>query len=174
MVCMLLGNLLVSVTYSNQLIDNLLAYTLTYTFYFGTLIIGIIYAVFGVKIYNNVVLGLEPHYVEKRFSGRFIKTKKRLKKIMIVISRATFIIGFIFGIGILFGSFEVVTTFIAIISGQFGHWAMPVAKEKERVSISDLLPVDYKWTDKVTGTQQGQLVKAKVYKANNPGKVKPS
>jgi phenylacetyl-CoA:acceptor oxidoreductase len=56
---------------------------------------------------------------------------------------------------------------VVLISGQFGHWAMPVAKEKGRVSISDLLPVGYKWTDKVTGTQQGQLVKAKVYKSKS-------
>jgi phenylacetyl-CoA:acceptor oxidoreductase len=54
---------------------------------------------------------------------------------------------------------------VVLISGQFGQWAMPVAKEKGRVTISDLLPVDYQWTDKVTGTQQGQLMKAKVYKA---------
>ncbi|MFC1862482.1 molybdopterin dinucleotide binding domain-containing protein [Thermodesulfobacteriota bacterium] len=60
---------------------------------------------------------------------------------------------------------------VVLISGQFGQWAMPVAKEKERVTISDLLPVDYKWTDKVTGTQQGQLIKAKVYKARNAGKA---
>ncbi|MFX1591290.1 MAG: alpha/beta hydrolase, partial [Promethearchaeota archaeon] len=120
MVCMLLGNLLVSVTYSNQLIDNLFAYILIYFFYFGTLIIGIIYAVFGINFYNSVVLGLKPYYLEKRFSGKFIKTKKRLKKIMVVISKVTFIIGIIFGIGILFGSFEIVTTFISIVSGQFG------------------------------------------------------
>ncbi len=60
---------------------------------------------------------------------------------------------------------------VVLISGQFGHWAMPVAKEKGRVSISDLLPVDYKWTDKVTGTQQGQIMKAKVYKAQDIRKV---
>ena len=60
---------------------------------------------------------------------------------------------------------------VVLISGQFGQWAMPVAKEKGRVSISDLLPVDYKWTDRVTGTQQGQLMKAKVYKAQNAGKA---
>jgi phenylacetyl-CoA:acceptor oxidoreductase len=60
---------------------------------------------------------------------------------------------------------------VVLISGQFGQWAMPVAKEKGRVTISDLLPVDYKWTDKVTGTQQGQLIKAKVYRAKNRGKA---
>ena len=119
-VCMMLGNLLISVTYSNQLIDNLLAYTLTYIFYFGILIIGIIYAVFGSKTYNKINLGFEKYYFEKRFSARFVKTKKTLKKIITVISRVTFIIGIIFGIVILVGSFEVVTTFIAIVSGQFG------------------------------------------------------
>ncbi|MBW1997908.1 MAG: hypothetical protein JRJ29_08070, partial [Deltaproteobacteria bacterium] len=56
---------------------------------------------------------------------------------------------------------------VVLIPGQFGHWAMPGAREKGRVSISDLLPVEYKWTDRVTGTQQGQLVKAKVYKAQS-------
>lgn len=61
---------------------------------------------------------------------------------------------------------------VVLIPGQFGHWAMPVAREKGRVSISDLLPVDYKWTDSVTGTQQGQLVKAKVYKVKDSGKVR--
>ncbi|MDX1798387.1 MAG: hypothetical protein R3255_07035, partial [Candidatus Lokiarchaeia archaeon] len=50
-VCMMLGNLLVSVTYSNNIFDNLLSYILIYLFYFGTLIIGIIYAVFGNKTY---------------------------------------------------------------------------------------------------------------------------
>jgi phenylacetyl-CoA:acceptor oxidoreductase len=61
---------------------------------------------------------------------------------------------------------------VVLIPGQFGQWAMPVAKEKNRVNITDLLPVDYKWTDKVTGTQQGQLIKAKVYKAQDSGKVR--
>jgi len=120
MVCMMLGNLLVSVTYSNRLIDNLISYALIYLFYFGTLIIGIIYAVFGVKKYNKIKLGIENHNFNNRISRRFLKTKKKLKKISIIISRVTFIIGIIFGIVILFGSFEVVTTFIAIVSGQFG------------------------------------------------------
>jgi phenylacetyl-CoA:acceptor oxidoreductase len=60
---------------------------------------------------------------------------------------------------------------VVLIPGQFGQWAMPIAREKGRVSISDLLPVDYKWTDRVTGTQQGQLIKAKVYKARDVAKA---
>lgn len=119
-VCMMLGNLLISVTYSNSIFDNLLAYTLIYLFYFGTLIIGIIYAVFGNKIYNRIKLGIENSVPEKRFTNKFVKTKKILTKIVTIISRVTFIIGFIFGIVILFGSFEVVTTFMAIVTGQFG------------------------------------------------------
>ncbi|MFW9820637.1 MAG: hypothetical protein ACFFE5_13590, partial [Candidatus Thorarchaeota archaeon] len=119
-VCMMLGNLLISVTYSNSLIDNLLAYVLIYLFYFATLIIGIIYAVFGNKTYDKIKLGLENNYSEKGNRSSFVKTKKILTKIVTFISRVTFIIGFIFGIVILFGSFEIVTTFIAIVSGQFG------------------------------------------------------
>ncbi len=119
-VCMMLGNLLVSVTYSNYLIDNLLAYTLIYLFYFGTLIIGIIYAGVGNKTYNRIKLGTLDTFSKKRFTTNYVKTKKVLTKIITVISRVTFIIGIIFGIVILVGSFEVVTTFIAIVSGQFG------------------------------------------------------
>jgi phenylacetyl-CoA:acceptor oxidoreductase len=52
-----------------------------------------------------------------------------------------------------------------LISGQFGQWAMPVAKETGRATISTLLPISIEWTDKMTGNQQWIVVKAKVYKA---------
>ncbi|MFX1380006.1 MAG: hypothetical protein ACFFA4_13025 [Promethearchaeota archaeon] len=119
-VCMILGNLLISVTYSNKIVDNLLAYFLITFFYFGTLIIGIIYALIGIKTYKIVKLRSETKPYEKEFSLRFIRTKKISKKVITIISRGTFIIGIIFGIVTLFGSFEIVTTFIAIVSGQFG------------------------------------------------------
>jgi phenylacetyl-CoA:acceptor oxidoreductase len=51
-----------------------------------------------------------------------------------------------------------------LISGQFGQWAMPVAKETGRATISTLLPISIEWTDKMTGNQQWIVVKAKVYK----------
>jgi anaerobic selenocysteine-containing dehydrogenase len=51
-----------------------------------------------------------------------------------------------------------------LISGQFGQWAMPVAKETKRASISTLLPISIAWTDKMTGNQQWIVVKAKIYK----------
>ncbi|UCD02463.1 MAG: alpha/beta hydrolase [Promethearchaeota archaeon] len=120
MVSMMLGNLLISVTYSNQLIDNLGAYTLIYVFYFGVLTIGISYAIYGIKIYNNSSLKSQIQDFEVRSSRRFLKIKKISKKIAIIFSRTTFIIGIIFGIVIIFGSFEVVTTLLAIVSGQFG------------------------------------------------------
>ena len=75
MACMMLGNLLASVTYSNQLIDNLLAYILTYFFYFGSLFIGIIYAIFGIKVYNNITLGIENSNFNKTGSRNLMKTK---------------------------------------------------------------------------------------------------
>jgi len=120
MVGLMLGNLLISVTYSNQIIDNLGTYTLIYSFYFGVLAIGISYALFGIKRYKNLTSMTQIQDFERRSSRRFLKFKKILKKFTIIISRTTFIIGIIFGIVSIFGSFEVVTTIIAIISGQFG------------------------------------------------------
>jgi phenylacetyl-CoA:acceptor oxidoreductase len=52
-----------------------------------------------------------------------------------------------------------------LIAGQYGQWAMPVAKDTGRVTLSTLLPIRPDWTDPVVGNQQGLTVKAKVYKA---------
>lgn len=52
-----------------------------------------------------------------------------------------------------------------LIAGQFGQWAMPIAKDTKRVTLSSLVPINYSWTDPVIGVQQGLVVKAKVYKA---------
>ncbi len=51
-----------------------------------------------------------------------------------------------------------------LISGQFGQWAMPVAKETGRATVSTLVSISTSWTDKVIGNQQSLVVKAKVYK----------
>ena len=51
-----------------------------------------------------------------------------------------------------------------LIAGQFGQWAMPVAKDTGRVTLSALLPIDPAWTDPVIGNQQGFVTKVKVYK----------
>jgi phenylacetyl-CoA:acceptor oxidoreductase len=52
-----------------------------------------------------------------------------------------------------------------LIAGQFGQWAMPIAKDTGRVTQSTLVPIRYSWTDPVMGIQQGLVVKARVYKA---------
>jgi len=54
---------------------------------------------------------------------------------------------------------------LLLISGQFGQWAMPVAKETNRASVSTLVTINTEWTDKMTGNQQSIAVKAKVYKS---------
>ena len=46
--CMMLGNLLLSSIYSNELIDTLGAYVLTYFGYFGILIYGFSFALFNI------------------------------------------------------------------------------------------------------------------------------
>ena len=45
------------------------------------------------------------------------------------------------------------------------RWAMAVARDTGRVTMTELVPLRHSWTDPVVGTMQGQLVKAKVYKA---------
>ena len=50
-----------------------------------------------------------------------------------------------------------------LISGQFGQYAMPVAKETGRATINTLVSINNDWTDKMTGSQQSLAVKAKVY-----------
>ena len=52
-----------------------------------------------------------------------------------------------------------------LISGQFGQYAMPVAKDTGRATISTLTPISIEWTDKLLGCQQWIAVKAKIYKA---------
>ena len=52
-----------------------------------------------------------------------------------------------------------------LISGQFGQWTMPIAKDTGRASFSTLVPLRVDWTDKVTGNQQSLVVKARIYKA---------
>jgi phenylacetyl-CoA:acceptor oxidoreductase len=51
-----------------------------------------------------------------------------------------------------------------LIAGQFGQWAMPVAKDTGRVTLSSLIPIDPGWTDPVIGVQQGFVMKVKVTK----------
>ena len=42
---------------------------------------------------------------------------------------------------------------------------MPVAKDTGRATISTLVPISIAWTDKLLGSQQSLVVKAKIYKA---------
>ncbi len=51
-----------------------------------------------------------------------------------------------------------------LISGQFGQWAVPVAKETGRATVSTLVSISLDWTDKMTGNQQSIAVKAKIHK----------
>ncbi len=52
-----------------------------------------------------------------------------------------------------------------LIAGQFGNWITPLASQKGWTNQCALSPIDYKWTDPVTGAMQGNVIKAKVYKA---------
>ncbi|MFX1522755.1 MAG: alpha/beta hydrolase [Promethearchaeota archaeon] len=118
--CMMLGNLLLSVTYSNNIIDTIGAYLLLYIGYFGIFVFGFGFAVYELKLLSNIELIL---FKFSLFTTNRLNPKRLMrisKKILILLSRITFIIGIIFAVVIMVGSFEIVTTFIAIVSGQFG------------------------------------------------------
>ncbi len=118
--CIMLGNLLLSVIYSNMLIDTIGGYLLIYFGYFGIFIYGFFFALYELKLLSNIDLQLFKYSfftIETRQNSRM---KDLSRKILVIFSRIIFIFGIIFAVVIVFGSFEVVTTFIAIISGQFG------------------------------------------------------
>lgn len=118
--CMMLGNLLSSSIYSNELIDTIGAYILTYFGYFGILIYGLSLALYNLINLKSIDrLHLNYSFVIP-YSRRFMKTRKITRKIAIITSRIIFIIGIVFAVVIIFGSFEVITTFVAMVSGQFG------------------------------------------------------
>ncbi|MFW9881720.1 MAG: hypothetical protein ACFFG0_52315, partial [Candidatus Thorarchaeota archaeon] len=119
-VCMMLGNLLLSSIYSNELIDTIGAYLLIYFSYFGILIYGFSFAIYNIKILRKADLSLFQHITLTINVKKLIRVRRISRKILVILSRTIFIIGIVFALVIIIGSFEVVTTFIAIISGQFG------------------------------------------------------
>ncbi len=50
-----------------------------------------------------------------------------------------------------------------LIACNFGQWQTPVACDTGRVSMNALVPINYEWTDHLTGSMQS-TIKAKVYK----------
>ncbi len=118
--CMMLGNLLLSVIYSNKLMDTIGAYLLLYLGYFGIFSYGFSFALFELKLLSNIDLYLFKFSLFTTNTIRHSRIRKISRKILVTLSRITFIFGIVFAVVIIFGSFEVVTTFVAIVSGQFG------------------------------------------------------
>ncbi len=50
-----------------------------------------------------------------------------------------------------------------LIASNFGQWQTPVARDTGRASMNALVPINYEWTDHLTGSMQS-TVKAKLYK----------
>ena len=120
MIGILGGNLLISSTHSVRIIDIFLARVLVFVFYFGILVFGILIAILGIKNSNNENLWTRGLKVYKLESERAYKLKRVSKRILTILSTLTYILSIFFAITIIFGSFEIITTFIAIIGGQFG------------------------------------------------------
>ncbi|MFX1573168.1 MAG: hypothetical protein ACFFB0_10500 [Promethearchaeota archaeon] len=114
----ILGNLLLSSVYSNIFIENFGSYCIIYFSYFGILLYGIFFAVFNLK----QLLKNDLEFIKKSYNKKIgiLKVKMILHKILVILSKITFCIGIVFAIVNIFGSFGVITVFIAIISSQFG------------------------------------------------------
>jgi acetyl esterase/lipase len=109
------GNLLISTTISSNSAGFLAGEALTYFFYFGMLLFGFSKSVLILKY---IRIDREKPCESPPF--RIMKLGYKLKRLIGIFSQVLFILGIIFAVTTVFGSFEVVTTFIAIISGQFG------------------------------------------------------
>ncbi|MFX1358180.1 MAG: alpha/beta hydrolase [Promethearchaeota archaeon] len=118
--CMIIGNLLLSSSFSYRLIDNLGAFTIINFCFFGILVFALSISVINIKNIKNKTLWSLSKKVKSIQNLRTFRIKKSLRRILTILTRFTFIIGILFGIVIVFGSFEILTTFIAIISAQFG------------------------------------------------------
>jgi len=117
MLGMVIGNLLISVTYSNDLKDTWTLYTMVYFNYFGLLAFGFLIALLDIKnLNNNDIWNLDQKSINKQYVPKFIRLKKNLKIILKIICYLTFILGVIFAILTLTGSFMI----IGLLAPQFG------------------------------------------------------
>ncbi|MHA1413097.1 MAG: carboxylesterase family protein [Promethearchaeota archaeon] len=114
------GNLLRSAATPNNISFYIGGYFLTNFFFFGTLIFGIACASLNLK-YGKYKRNYSSTNNEKK------RKKKSLKYFILILkiifknfSKVLYFLGILFAIVITFGSFEFITTFIAIISAQFG------------------------------------------------------
>lgn len=51
------------------------------------------------------------------------------------------------------------------IGGEFGQWATPLAKDTGWVTMNNLVPLSYEYTDRIHCAMEGHVVRVKVYKA---------
>ncbi len=114
------GNLLLSAIIVNNGFIIIFSYFLIYFFYFSLLILSIILAIYDLRYFNTK--RIHP-IAQKQLNSVFIQKKsikQLLKKPLNIISTIIFMLSALFAVVIVFGSFEIITTFIAIIASQFG------------------------------------------------------
>ena len=59
-----------------------------------------------------------------------------------------------------------------LITGQFGRWATPIAKDTGWVSQTPLPPIRHSWIGPVISNMQGVTIKAKAYKVSKGNTIK--
>ena len=114
------GNLLLSVAIVNDGVIIGLGYFLIHFFYFSLLILNVVLGMINLNLFKSGTLYFLDDTNQKSYSSKFQLFRRLSKKPLNIISSVIFLLSIVFAIVIVFGSFEVITTFIAIIAGQFG------------------------------------------------------
>jgi len=117
---MMVGNLFLSSTYNNHLVENIISFTLIFLPYFAILFFGMGFTFYLLKIQKSKKIWISLHPGQKQIVARTSHKKQKTKKYLKIFSYTIFVTGIIFAIVIIFGSFEIVTTLVAIIAAQFG------------------------------------------------------
>ena len=116
MLGMLLGNFLISVSYSNI---NPLFSTVVYIKYFGLLGFGALIAIIDIKNLKKKELWDKAQISKRQISKTIIRSKRILKKILNIICFLTYLLGIWFAFDILFGLIDI-TVVLVVVAGQFG------------------------------------------------------
>jgi predicted esterase len=114
------NNFMISITYSNALIDNLSSYFRMYLYYFGLLVFGICLAVIDLKNLNNRTIWGLNQKTGWSDSERVLKIKKTFKFLLKISSYFTFVIGILCAYSIVGPSIEPFMFVLAVVTGQFG------------------------------------------------------
>ena len=117
MIFIMLGNLLISVRYTMNLLS---VYSVIYFFYFGLFVYGIIIALIDIKLIDRKELWTSPEINKKSRDNNANVHKSLLKRILLILSYLIFLLSLYYGLCIALGLYIDILVIPTILAGQFG------------------------------------------------------